>query len=892
MATTLNEDPLYQFYEHANLELARSIILKNTIVAKAMNDYERNFRSVNDEDPSSWRYYCHLAGEYHVADTPMEVVSLDTLEVIPFTKENMNIHRATWRGYHLNSPYYNALVAKFPDQETLIRGIINPIDKQTAIEAEEYQILYYDRNLVNGNEYFLIPELQEQLTLTLRRWDVPAFNITEDLYEAARIAITYMFIPSMIMNIRLKYARTIYANTYHIWNYLSSHLELDRFRTFLTNEQTMWLYKNLGYLIANAGKQDTFEELIEYIMSKRMLPLSNFRLNKNLENVLEGNTALRIKRNQINLPEIDYETNQDNLSLRDLMEKEKNIAQDNPTVFEELLKEGEEDWRFGKHDNLDTKVLESNVVDYSGQEIFPKDETLLDYWIYMAFNNRYQAVISVTNPATAEAITLNPKDAFYLFFYSIWRANSLEDETGHIGYIMARDIYFPIMPNFDLIKRDLDSQYDYETVFSYIREIYPSMPTVLSTEGFNRFVSEIHEFKYKMFNVWGFIEDYYAQGEVHSLTDHLKADHWIDMKPHLESYYTYFKNNGWQVFKLDKNQYLQLADDIFKRITGSDLEQQNTVEQIQSSMVRLMEKMTSYHIHFTKSINAQDVVVLNPKVPRFGLFRQKDKLKFDFHQQMPRIIGVKQKDVEIEPFNPTLFNSDNTVRIHFDKQHVDLGLPVDIKVGDHEIIRRHVPFTPPKFTDMRFIGYDEDDKRKWWIHNGSLMTEYVDNDSVLLEDTISLEIFTDDQWIDISKGMWWKGSTTPFDWKDFRTRYGSTTKAYPEPHFDGSLFPDGFIDDSNAIDINTAETKLNGFVLMSKRDIIDNNVLKPIYQLNGFEPTTKLWKQLGKEPNLTTLPDKTLDGFVLNVTVAPIHTRISFQHLIDPNIGSFELPQP
>lgn len=140
----------YKLYVDDVLLLARSIVLKSESTANSINQFFRDSGAaeVFEEQPETWKYYLNLAGEYHSTDTRMFVTSLDTREMIEFSKANLVEHRATKRGYLPGTRFYKELVRKYPNQIDLIQGILEPIDIQQAIAARDGEILSYDTNLV------------------------------------------------------------------------------------------------------------------------------------------------------------------------------------------------------------------------------------------------------------------------------------------------------------------------------------------------------------------------------------------------------------------------------------------------------------------------------------------------------------------------------------------------------------------------------------------------------------------------------------------------------------------------------------------------------------------------------------------------------------------------
>ena len=164
----------YSVYIDKNIGLVSTMIIKSEYQAHDMNNAvrvkTRDMNAVDEYRPDTWIYYKHISGEYHETDTPMTVVSMDTTETIIFNKENLKIHRTTRQEYSYGTKKYEELVERYPDKELLIKGILNPVDIETAIQAKDGTILSYDKSFVESNEYTLMERLQDWVYGMYNRW--------------------------------------------------------------------------------------------------------------------------------------------------------------------------------------------------------------------------------------------------------------------------------------------------------------------------------------------------------------------------------------------------------------------------------------------------------------------------------------------------------------------------------------------------------------------------------------------------------------------------------------------------------------------------------------------------------------------------------------------------
>lgn len=183
--TPISQNNYVQIYVNNCKLLIRTMIVKSSFAANAINKELQTLlgsEAVNEHDPTTWKYYMNLAGEYHSTDKPMFVISLDTKERILFSPENLLIHKLTADSYAHGSRYYLALVNQYPEQEFLINCILTPCDKRTAIDAGDGSILSYQKNLVEDTETTLIQELEIFAKNFISRWHVEAFALTDVYY--------------------------------------------------------------------------------------------------------------------------------------------------------------------------------------------------------------------------------------------------------------------------------------------------------------------------------------------------------------------------------------------------------------------------------------------------------------------------------------------------------------------------------------------------------------------------------------------------------------------------------------------------------------------------------------------------------------------------------------
>lgn len=419
--------------------------------------------SIIEIDDAAWTTKFVLPGTYYLwlsyptNNGKMIVKSIDTLENIEFTKEELVIHKATKRAYNVGTNYYNELVRNYPFFELLIQCIITPIPYYDTVtqkgsiaeekiidtlnntcyivnETRDNLILSYNKELVEPNEGYLLIELQKTLDNLKFRWTVPGYFLLDELYSTAQDAIIYIHLTSIIEGIRLTKCKTFEVHSWHIKQYLASHNGLDIYFDKLTREQALFLYRNIRYIQRHAGKEDTFDKLIENMMRKRGIPLKEWNMKHDttdiasnlLPETLMSSKDIVVTGNSFGAPE---------QSVEDIMLKQIPKAMHNEEVFDESLQKVTFFNDTGKDSFLKTKTLESAMVDYEDTEPFKLTEVLYNHWIYLSSKldefgrPLYRSSITVKHPVTGDEFTLRVREAYLLYFYAANQATGMTLEN-------------------------------------------------------------------------------------------------------------------------------------------------------------------------------------------------------------------------------------------------------------------------------------------------------------------------------------------------------------------------------------------------------------------------------------------------------------------------------
>ena len=656
-------ESLYLIYQNNTIQLVGSLIFKSTVTADAMNRgvlYDRGI--VDFDNKASWRYYKHLAGEYHAMDEPMQIISHDTQELISFTKTNLLVHKTTAHNYKADKRYVDTLIAQYSMQFNLIRGILYPIPINDAINAADGEILYYDKDLVEDNELTLIHDIQSNIDAILSRWYVEDYVISDELYPAVFYVMLVASLIKITLNQRLARCKTAEAHSYHIREYLASRNGLDGYIDMLTKKQLLWLYRNIDYIRANIGKQEILDSLIDNILTPRGIPVGEFRIEQNIETLLEdGVPTGEFVSFPINTSSSGVRDRF--LSIAEMFVKERGIASGNEDAEIEALPKTTKLLARSGFNTLPTKVLESKMVDLGEFVPVILTDTLYHYWGYLSATGKYRAIIEVT--IGGNEVLLPVKDAFVLYTYALYKAAGIT--LDEIPTFYADNILKPVRPSFNTLRGMTDKRYVSDTkLFSLLANI-PTVEEHISTIGFYENISAIHT-RFKQHRLqWAQVNDGWGRGMAEGAARHLY--HTIRIEVASEATYTeWFNARRLDLSTVTQSEWEEAATELFTKATG--WVEDRSLADIQAGLIGLVQRLTSYTIQWIYEINRGRIVPL------------------DMHTLLPTNISLKQ--VLRGKIRPYMDYKLNSARV---RSKAALGLPVKMTGSLAVSIRGEFP--PP-----------------------------------------------------------------------------------------------------------------------------------------------------------------------------------------------------
>jgi len=638
----------YTIYQQNITTLARTLVVNSLKSADIINARMVFLGySFDPNDKTTWKYYQNLAGVYHASNLAglggayMQIKSLDTGEMIDFTQANMQIHLTTWRSYQYGSEYYQGLIAAYPDHVPLIKGILNPIPYTVSTLAQDFQILYYNTDLVESRETNLIPKLQAWIYTYVEQWYHHDYvYVTEDLFHQYFLGALYLAMANALSLFRIQNIGTNQAHSFHIWAHILSFADLEQYKPYLNEFQTLYLYRNIVWIIRNPGAQHAFQALLDNILTERSISIHTYNAQHNTANLLTDLVPeVQFSRELLNMQDSIANTPYFRTTA-EILQDEIPLAKNNVDVYQAQTVNTAFQVSTNRNSTLPTKVLESDMQDLSESVVYPQALTLLNEWARLADIGLYVSIVSVLNPNTGVAMSMSVKEAFVLYLYGVWQAHGVTlDKIPYWNAQMVLRIPRPTLPQ---LQATSSSPYVTDNFIRYALALCPDIPKLISTSAFYETALAISTATQLHRDLYAYRTRFAERAEFETLVLQLYEDHLVDLGGGL-TYQQFFQNKGWALDDISKEDWASLTAAILNTATGQDTANKQKLADIQAAMIGLTLKVSSYTIQAIVKINEDAIPMLDYPMVRVGGIHQSAAKTHDAFSADVRIIAAPQK---------------------------------------------------------------------------------------------------------------------------------------------------------------------------------------------------------------------------------------------------------
>lgn len=556
------------------------------------------------DDKRTWKYYINISGNYHSLDVPMYIYNRYTNSNMLLTVSNLNSYPDIRNELLKYSLTYNNLVALYPLQEFLIKSMLLPVNIDFAISAETGTILTYDTNMVDKNEYSLMPELQEYIYGFFGRYYILDYSLVDDLYIASIYAVLFSNLRLKIENIRLKNVFTYEANSYYISNFFKSHLGIDLELDILTDKVKMWLYKNLRYIERHTGKDKTFNLII-----KKVLEDSNIGIGE--INIIKEDSSLNQSTNNFSasyIPgDINFKTKELNnryiinknktYDLEQIVKKELLLPENNQLDSEVITNNEFNTIKAEKYLRENSKIIEIDDKITLRSRTIPELHILIDNWFYYAFNNKYSYIADVKDDNTNTIYRVNAKQAALMLikiFISVVEQDSKKLKNFRVATTLRYEQGLKSSINRLFLDRSITDK-----LTNRIFDLVPDLPNTFSTiDDFKDYLLKVNDLNNVIWYGISNAGNAVISSTLKRLQDRLYKDRYIDLTIYgVESTIDELLAKEGIDYVISNNyDYITMMKKLVKTFTGLGF---NTTDEDTSDMekyVSLIKKITSYSL--------------------------------------------------------------------------------------------------------------------------------------------------------------------------------------------------------------------------------------------------------------------------------------------------------
>lgn len=668
----------YNIYRKQTFNLAKTLVIKLDDVSLAINqDLSAINRPLFDEElraqyphapiEAFYKYYQNLSGQYHITDLmrlrettghpfmKIQMIGNNGTYEVDFTKELMTRDPAVANEYRFGSYYYNELVSRYPDFEPLIMGILYPVKLELAVAANNGEILYVggyvkdyidnteevgyvettqvtSNGVIEKQEINFIVELQTWLNKYMSRWTNSAYAITDDLYVAASLSVMYMQLPAVIMNIRLKNAKTPYAHSFHVKAFLESHGRLGHVYDHLPLQASMWLYKNMDYYETNLGKELTLKDIVDNVFTVANIPITGYDTTHNVglmpDEILPTPALVKNVLNFDSLASSSADKSIYSMLLEGIpsaRDNERNIRDAHLRINEKIKYSGD--------DTMSTKILESEMLTLPGKYPFTLLDTLLNLWLYSidendTVNKSLDGAIFVTNPLTGSRITMTLTNAYKVALYCFNKgSNGIELKRPPGEHVMQARM---IPRSFDYVPTPAHQRKATATeLWRNTHKVQPKDLAALYTKqnwdrhftssvALNKVGTEIFVEMVRQTDICTRVEHFMGRAELEVC---MNRHYWaaIPCKVTIPvDYPIWLDQIGVNLKGLTGENLISLGLDLVTAATGLDLTLSKRQADTQRAAINILKHFTSYTVQIVDSVSFDKGLPCDVKVTRVG----------------------------------------------------------------------------------------------------------------------------------------------------------------------------------------------------------------------------------------------------------------------------------
>jgi len=607
-------------YIEDTLSLINSLVVKFIDLAIKINEeiLVKNELPV-PEDKHEWKYYMNMSGIKHFSNNDIYVYVKEENSEMLLTKDLLATYNITRSELIKQDLTYKELLVKYPDDESYIKGMLFPVDIDTAIAADDGDILNYNSNLVENQELDIIRKLSLHIKGYLYRWHIRDYTIVDELYIPAMLTTIYNSLPAKLMNIRLDNIGTNKVCSYHMNNFFGSNMNIEKEASLLNNKSRMWLYNNLKYIMHHTGENKTLKVLIDNVLTPNNIGIGEYVIVTEdakliTTDIQDTNKAISVtKKSFITKPLNDLYVidNENIISGASLIDTEMltnvtldtKIMVDRTKYYSKLL---DEKLKYLNSPEEKTKILDLNSYKLFIMHNVDLLAVLLDNWVYYTINkNMFKNNINFKDPNTNILYNITPEIGLYIFMKMLlFRTNMTTYQLDFMRYtniinsnITIDDMLEGLAVSEDMIDIAID-----------IKSKIPTPPNFIKTNiDFNFYLNSVISF-YEYINIiTSNVVNPLISANIKIMVDRIFLKGKQDLKIDDVSLNVdqILMNNNININITDNYDVELTIVELVKSFTGVNIDKYAEIREFSNNLIMLIDKLTSYTTQVVQYVDTE-----------------------------------------------------------------------------------------------------------------------------------------------------------------------------------------------------------------------------------------------------------------------------------------------
>jgi hypothetical protein len=383
----------------------------------------------------------------------------------------------------------------------------------------------------------------------------------------------------------------------------------------MTLEQAMHFYRDIRYYQRHAGMNQTLDQLVDALMTKRFLPIADYTMRHDtttqVDDIYPAITFKRTDMTSIPSAGTPEFINTDTFLAKEVPEAADNsdeISYASPMIQQFLMD--------SPSNVVQTKVLESAMIDYTGAQTYGLEGIQVNHWLYYASLGRYTAVINVSNPKTSERIVLTVKDAYVLATYCMFKSFEITPDV--IPLLCAERVQrYPIPPDTDL-KSIVDMKYVDDFSWNTAKEFVSEVDDMISIDAFYEKTSELYKSANFQRNLISYQEGMHERCEVYKLVERYWCDAYVYLEDKTLTYTDWLFSRNLNFDTLDRDEFELLYQSIVAAAIGSTLSTTPSLRNVQKAMTAALKSLSSYTIQVVSQMADDQTIMTDLPSVRVG----------------------------------------------------------------------------------------------------------------------------------------------------------------------------------------------------------------------------------------------------------------------------------